>query len=96
MLIDIYFKYPALYNLPVVHEASFRGDLAAGLHLVDISFGSLVLIACAIASRFTDDRRCRLEDDNQHSAGWKYFIQTLQMPGRIRPTLHDVQYCCVS
>ncbi|KIY67220.1 hypothetical protein CYLTODRAFT_422708 [Cylindrobasidium torrendii FP15055 ss-10] len=61
LLVDIYFRRAAI--VPILHRASFQRDLDAGLHLVDNSFGFVVLGVCAIASRECDDPRVLLDSE---------------------------------
>lgn len=87
--------------LPILHEESFRRDVASGLHFFDSSFGALVLLVCAVASKVSTDPRVFLSNesgDSEYSAGWKYFLQTTTLPKSLFhcPTLYDVQFCCVS
>ncbi|KZV61662.1 hypothetical protein PENSPDRAFT_618879 [Peniophora sp. CONT] len=63
---------------PVLHRPTFEADVKSGLHLRDREFGGLVLLVCALAARFSHDRRVLVDsdgEDNWHSAGWKYFTQ---------------------
>ncbi|KIY67537.1 hypothetical protein CYLTODRAFT_422417 [Cylindrobasidium torrendii FP15055 ss-10] len=93
-LVDLFFAYPATH-LPVLHEPTFRRDLAAGFHHVNDSFAKVVLCVCAIASRCTNDPRCLLEGGHRHSSGWRFFSQTLTQSFTLSPTVYDVQFCCL-
>ncbi|VDC05640.1 unnamed protein product [Peniophora sp. CBMAI 1063] len=74
-LIKVYFFDVHMFS-PVLHRPTFEADVRAGLHLRNREFGNLVLLVCALASRFSHDRRVLVEgEDNWHSAGWKYFVQ---------------------
>jgi hypothetical protein len=83
---------------PVLHRPSFERALANGAHFADASFGALVLIVCAIGSRFVYDKRVTLEGAPSHSAGWRWFSQVQMTPRGLLapPSLHDLQLYCVS
>ena len=72
-------------------------DFDDGLHLRDEKFGSLVLLVCAIASRYSRDPRVILEDGRWHSAGWKWFKQVEPISGNVLsgPELYDLQIVAV-
>ncbi|KAJ6475995.1 fungal-specific transcription factor domain-containing protein [Mycena vitilis] len=55
-LVDLYFKHKNLY-FPVLHRPTFARALVAGLHERDTAFGAVVLLVCAIGSRFSSDPR---------------------------------------
>ncbi|KAJ7020005.1 fungal-specific transcription factor domain-containing protein [Mycena alexandri] len=80
--------------MALLHRPTFERSIASGLHLLDNSFGSVVLAVCALASRYSDDPRVVLEGTNSRlSAGWEWFRQ-IQYPGRdfyLARTLYDVQ-----
>ncbi|KAF7297467.1 hypothetical protein MIND_00980400 [Mycena indigotica] len=64
----------------ILHRTSFERSLDSKRHLSERAFGEVVLGVCAVASKYSDDRRVFLEEkDSEHSGGWKYFSQ-------IRPT----------
>ncbi|KAF7307647.1 hypothetical protein MIND_00560000 [Mycena indigotica] len=78
-LVHIYFEQinPII---GILHRTSFERSLDSKRHLSERAFGEVVLAVCAVASKYSDDRRVFLEEkDSEHSAGWKYFSQ-------IRPT----------
>ncbi|KAF7357828.1 Zn(2)-C6 fungal-type domain-containing protein [Mycena venus] len=59
-----------------LHRPTFERSLASGLHLIDHSFGSVVLAVCALASRYSDDPRVILKGTNTKlSSGWQWFEQ---------------------
>jgi hypothetical protein len=95
-LVDAYFTRVNA-SAPLLHRPSFARALADGAHRADGGFGALVLVVCAIASRFVDDARVMLDGAPSHSAGWKWFNQ-VQMVRRsllAAPCLHDLQLYCV-
>ncbi|KAJ7933782.1 fungal-specific transcription factor domain-containing protein [Mycena leptocephala] len=77
----------------LLHRPTFESSLASGLHLIDHSFGSIVLAVCALASRYSDDPRVILGGTNSKlSSGWEWFQQI--NPARdffLARTLHDLQ-----
>ncbi|KAJ7761028.1 fungal-specific transcription factor domain-containing protein [Mycena metata] len=85
--------------MALLHRPTFERSIASGLHLLDNSFGSVVLAVCALASRYSDDPRVVLEGTNSRlSAGWEWFRQ-IQYPGRdfyLARTLYDVQRLVLS
>lgn len=98
-LINFYFLYLPVYMI-LLHEPTFRRDVASGLHHLDTSFGAVVLMVCAVASRGSSDPRVFLENepDAVQSAGWKWYSQTMTRSRSLfeNPSIYDVQYCIVS
>jgi hypothetical protein len=83
---------------PVLHQPTFRRAVDDNLHLLDDGFARVLLVVCALASRFVDDARVLIPDAPGHSAGWKWFEQA-HMTSRsvlVPPTLYDVQVYCAS
>lgn len=94
---DLYRRYnPGC--LTILHWPTFCRNVAAGLHHLDHSFGDLVLMVCALASRVSTDPRVLVDGVSWHSAGWKYYAQTsvTKCSPFSCPNLYDVQACCVS
>jgi len=97
-------SYFALGNhlLPLLHRPTFEADLAAEKHLHNESFGSLVLVICAIGSRVSDDPRVLVNNPGQalhsHSAGWIFFRQVHLLRNRVltEPNVYDLQAIVVS
>lgn len=99
-LVDLYFKHVNPFTA-LLHAPIFRRSVEDGLHFRNDGFGQVVLMVCAIASRYSDDSRVLLAPDHEqslHSAGWKWFSQvevsrrSLLTP----PCLYDLQIYCVS
>ncbi|KAG5634613.1 hypothetical protein H0H81_001376 [Sphagnurus paluster] len=97
-LVDLYFVHMNRY-LPLLHHPTFERALTQGLHHTDRSFGSTVLLVCAVAGCFLDDPR--VMDDppdggpqNAHSSGWKWFAQVpLIKPATFNaPCLYELQF----
>ncbi|VDC07486.1 unnamed protein product [Peniophora sp. CBMAI 1063] len=74
-LVELYF---ANYHIivPILHRPTFEEDLRSNLHLHDRTFGTVVLLVCALGSRWARDPRVlETGDTTWLSAGWKWFIQ---------------------
>ncbi|KAL0950434.1 hypothetical protein HGRIS_010385 [Hohenbuehelia grisea] len=96
-LVELYFQNYNLY-FPFIHRPTFDRNVAEGLHLKDYSFGCLVLLVCAAASRHADDPRVLLDAESSfHSAGWKFFnqVKIIQYSHAHPVQLHDLQCFCV-
>lgn len=79
--------------LPIIHEPTFRAQYADGLQKRNTGFAVVVLLVCAIASRYCDDPRVCLKDGGSPSAGWKYFVQVKDLKRSLHApaTLSDLQ-----
>ncbi|KAJ8088280.1 Gypsy retrotransposon integrase-like protein 1 [Marasmius tenuissimus] len=97
-LVDLYFREINLY-LPLLHRPTFETLVADGLHLRDEVFGAVLLLVCAIGSRYSGDKRVFLESDIPEpglSAGWKWFRQIeVVRPIFKQNDVHDLQYHCL-
>ncbi|KAJ7466202.1 fungal-specific transcription factor domain-containing protein [Mycena galericulata] len=83
----------------ILHSPSFLQSIADGLHFRDADFGAVVLVVCAMASRFSADPRVYLEGaGSKHSAGWKWFgqVRPLRTSFSVEPSLHRLQLICLS
>lgn len=97
-LVDKYFDKINNYQ-PLLHRPTFVANIQDGLHERDDGFGSVVLLVCASASRFSDDPRVFLEgSDSTHSSGWEWFrqVQLVRKSLLSPPRLYDLQMCAVS
>ena len=101
LLIDLYFQHVNLYY-PILHRPSFERAISDKRHSSDNGFGCVVLLVCALASRWCDDPRVFIEDAADDielglSAGWKYYdqVQTRRKSLRSQPRLYDLQLCAV-
>ncbi|KAF5363184.1 hypothetical protein D9758_008334 [Tetrapyrgos nigripes] len=97
-LIDEYFINVNIF-LPLLHRPTFERSVAEKLHYQNDMFATVVLLVCAVGSRYTHDRRVLLDgEDSWHSCGWKYFDQVLLVRKSLLapPTLYDLQFYCVS
>ncbi|KAH7108412.1 fungal-specific transcription factor domain-containing protein [Auriculariales sp. MPI-PUGE-AT-0066] len=71
-LIESYFSNCNIYIL-LLHKGLFLEQLMSGLHKVDRHFHALVLLVCALGSRWVHDMRVRTDPEISRSAGWAYF-----------------------
>lgn len=101
-LVQLYFLQHNLF-WPLLHRPMFERSLANGLHHIDSDFGALVLLVCAVGSRYTDDPRVKADDTHtqsqtRHFNGWKWFIQVhrVHMSLLRPPNLCDLQKCALS
>jgi hypothetical protein len=78
---------------PLLHRPTFERDVRRGLHLSDPSFGSVVLLVCALGARFVDDPRVFPPGATTRAAGWQWFVQVdISRRDLFRaPRLADVQ-----
>ena len=96
-LVSLFFEHTNIF-LPLLHRPTFEKSLATGQHLWDPSFGMIVLLVCANASRYSEDPRVTLAGDSSGlSCGWKYFCQVPIYRNTLlgRPSIYDLQYYCV-
>ncbi|KAF7353488.1 Zn(2)-C6 fungal-type domain-containing protein [Mycena sanguinolenta] len=95
-LIDLYFARKNLY-FPILHRPTFERSIADGLHTRDITFGSIVLLVCAIASRYSEDIRLQQETEPLRR-GWQFFDQLPPHSNHIfeTPTVYHLQYYCLT
>ncbi|TCD62493.1 hypothetical protein EIP91_006814 [Steccherinum ochraceum] len=78
-LTEVYFTKINSYQ-PLLHRPTFEDNMREGLHERDEGFGSVVLLVCAAAARFSDDPRVFLQGtDSTHSSGWEWFRQLTAM-----------------
>ena len=61
-LSEIYFTESNIH-MPLLHRPTYYQGIRDKLHLKDISFGSIVLLVCAIGARYSDDPRVFLEEE---------------------------------
>ncbi|KAK0225100.1 fungal-specific transcription factor domain-containing protein [Armillaria nabsnona] len=83
---------------PCLHGPTFRRCVKDKLHLRDEMFGAVVLLACANASRQSDDPRVLLDgEESKQSSGWKWFnqVQNTRRSLLAPPTIHDLQFYCL-
>ncbi|KAA1476284.1 hypothetical protein DENSPDRAFT_806964 [Dentipellis sp. KUC8613] len=97
-LIKLFFKHINVL-IPLLHRPTFDKAVAEGLHNRDENFAGVLLLVCACASRYSDDKRVILEGtDSWHSAGWTWFsqIQMVRKALLSAPCLYDLQMYSLS
>ncbi|KAI0930965.1 hypothetical protein AcV7_005003 [Taiwanofungus camphoratus] len=98
-LVDLYFVNVNCYT-SLLHRPTLEDGIRNGLHLRDEGFGSVVLLVCAIGSRFTDDPRVYLKgfESETHSCGWQWFqqVEPTRKSLLAPPRLYDLQIYCLS
>lgn len=80
LLVDAFFTKASL-ALPIIHRPTFDKNIQDGLHLRDSGYAKLVLLVYAMGSRYIDDPRvCMLDENGEHdlsSAGMSIYAGTL-------------------
>ncbi|KAF8995120.1 fungal-specific transcription factor domain-containing protein [Cyathus striatus] len=99
-LSEAYFKHVNLFY-PLLHRPTFDRAVANNLHLRDDGFGSVLLLVCAVGSRYTDkiDERTLVDgEDSLFSAGWKWYkqVQVVKQGVVDPPTLYGLQCYCLA
>jgi hypothetical protein len=97
VLVDHFFTQVNLYY-PILHRPTFEKGISENLHLCDNGFGGVLLLVCALGSKFADDPRVSMPGASIASAGWKWYNQTqLVRKSPMAPRrLYDAQQYCVS
>ncbi|KAF8996694.1 fungal-specific transcription factor domain-containing protein [Cyathus striatus] len=95
-----YFDHVNLFY-PLLHRPTFERAVANNLYLHDEGFGSVLLLVCAVGSRYTDeiDERTLNDGEQSHfSAGWKWYkqVQVIKQSVLDPPTLYDLQLYCLA
>ncbi|KAF8990214.1 fungal-specific transcription factor domain-containing protein [Cyathus striatus] len=99
-LTDAYFEH-VNFLYPLLHKPTFDRAVINNLHLHDEGFGSVLLLVCAVGSRYTDciDERTLFDGENSpYSAGWKWYNQVQVVKSGLvdSPTLYDLQLYCLA
>ncbi|KAJ7282765.1 fungal-specific transcription factor domain-containing protein, partial [Mycena rebaudengoi] len=92
-LLDLFFSRIHIL-MCMLHRPTFEASIARGLHLTHHVFGSVVLVVCALAARFSEDPRVVLEGTDSHlSAGWEWYeqVRPFRTDFTAAPTLYDLQ-----
>ncbi len=72
-LVELYFANVNIF-LPLLHRPTFERSIRENLHMKDEMFGAVLLLVCAVASRYSNDIRVLLDgEESRHSSGWKWF-----------------------
>lgn len=82
----------------LLHRPSFEQDMYQGRHLLDESFAEVLLMVCAIGSRYTSDPRVLIPGhDTVQGNGWIYFRQVTAQKSNIGlpATVLEIQFLCV-
>lgn len=93
VLIDFYFTQINQF-LPLLHRQTLEKAVAEGLHHEDQQFGGVLLMVCALGSRFSDDPRVFADGfSSPRSAGWKWYEQANVLRKSLyrRTTLYELQ-----
>ncbi|KAJ6622459.1 fungal-specific transcription factor domain-containing protein [Mycena sp. CBHHK59/15] len=104
-LIDLYFTRAHIY-LPLLHRQTFDRNVETGVHHWDNSFAAIVLLVCAIGSRWSNDPRV-LSSPGPNGGGtaaghlhcgWEWFNQVPPAGKHLfgQGTLYDLQYYCLA
>lgn len=97
-LLELFFENINIF-IPLLHRPTFEKNIQEKLHYRDDGFAAVLLLVCAVAARYSDDPRTRLDGvDSVASQGWKWYNQ-VQWPRKSLlspPSLYDLQYYCVS
>ncbi|KAF8526780.1 fungal-specific transcription factor domain-containing protein [Gautieria morchelliformis] len=101
-LISIFFRCVQPF-FPLVHQPTFEAAVMEGRHEGEAPFGAVVMLVCAVASRWSDDRRVlpresleegRADEQSWVSAGWDFYAQVHQRYRKniLQPTtVYDLQ-----
>ncbi|KAK0497234.1 fungal-specific transcription factor domain-containing protein [Armillaria luteobubalina] len=96
-LVDLYFSEVNPF-VPLLHRPTFEKSVKGRLYLEDKDFAMVLLLVCAVASKYTDDPRV-LSDGvtSKQSSGWKWFNQVLYARKSLLspPALHVLQIICL-
>ncbi|KAJ7776359.1 fungal-specific transcription factor domain-containing protein [Mycena metata] len=91
LLVSCYFAKVNRF-LPLLHRGIFEESLRRRLHIQDPSFGSVLLLVCALGSLYLTGAQ------NRSELGWQCYDQ-VQLCGqslRQQPTLYDLQAYCLA
>jgi hypothetical protein len=58
----------------LLHRPTFEAAIANRLHERDNTFACVLLLVCALGSRYVDDPRVNLPETSQRSAGWPFYM----------------------
>ncbi|KAJ7144637.1 fungal-specific transcription factor domain-containing protein [Mycena epipterygia] len=101
-LVELYFSHAHIY-LPVLHRSTFDRSVEMGLHCLDDEFAKILLLVCAIGSRWSHDPRVISsagdgKGKTHLDCGWQWFNQVTPSENHLLgpATLCDVQYCCLA
>lgn len=98
-LVDIYFERVNIL-VPLLHRPTFERLIGEKYHLKDHMMASLLLMVCAVSSRYTDDPRVLFHGEkSRQSSGWTWVHQVMDIrnckPLVGSPSLYDLQFLCL-
>ena len=99
-LVQLYFENINFY-FPLLHRPTLEKNIQEGLHYEDDMFASVLLLVCAIGSKWSKDERVYLdgkgEGEMANSSGWTWFDQVHLVRKNFMepPALYDLQFYCV-
>ncbi|VDB96007.1 unnamed protein product [Peniophora sp. CBMAI 1063] len=81
-------------SILLFHEPTFRHNMNMGLHFRDPACAAIILLICALMSRYSDDPRVLSSGSGSwYSVGYTWYLQAKDYytPSKSAPSLHDVQ-----
>ncbi|KAK0185007.1 fungal-specific transcription factor domain-containing protein [Armillaria mellea] len=98
-LVDIYFERVNIL-VPLLHRPTFERLIGEKYHFKNHMMASLLLLVCAVSSRYSDDPRVLFEgEESKQSSGWKWVHQVMDTrnckPLVGAPSLYDLQVLCL-
>jgi len=95
-LVDFYFKEVNIL-FPLLHRPTFERQIAERLHTKDAMFGNVVLLVCALGSKYSDDPRVYMDSSNKRSSGHKWYTQvdTCRKTYTTKSSLYELQMIVV-
>ncbi|KAF8658322.1 hypothetical protein AX16_002090 [Volvariella volvacea WC 439] len=92
IVLDAYFQHINAF-LPLLHRPTFKKSISDNEHLRDRGFGAIVLLACALGSRYSEDHRTFADPTEPRSSGWQWFQQVVTFRSSFaqRPSLYELQ-----
>ncbi|KAF7372556.1 Zn(2)-C6 fungal-type domain-containing protein [Mycena venus] len=107
-LIELYFVHVNVY-VPLLHRPTFQREVDGGLHLRDDSFAAILLLVCAVASRWSTDPLVTSPSGPESvgtqtagagrlACGWEWFEQVPLVGNHLfeQATLYALQYYCLA
>ncbi|KAF8180962.1 fungal-specific transcription factor domain-containing protein [Mycena galopus ATCC 62051] len=107
-LIELYFAHVNVY-VPLLHRPTFQRGVDGGLHLRDDGFATILLLVCAVASRWSNDPLVtspsspdgvgtHTADTGRLACGWGWFEQVPLVGNHLfgQATLYALQYYCLA
>ena len=93
-LVNAYFIHHETY-VPILHRPTVVQAIKDGVHLREQGFGGVLLLVCALGSRWIDDPRTLTE--GAKLPGWHWFKQVENTRWSLmdRPRIEDFQCCSV-